>query len=301
MSISEMLDKFVLSRRAAGLSKQSIKWYVSIVGMFAAWLNEQPEPALTTEQLEIYLVSLRGRVSARGRPLSDVSVVTHARALRGFFRWCQQKRLIETSPMAEIKVRKAEAKEPRLASRDEVEQLLRAIPVDNWLGLRDYLIVHVLFFAGLRVGELVQLEAQHFDLDAEILRIPGGKTGGGLVPLLREVIEAFLAYQTHRPPTTESRLLLSSNGYGTVVGSLTEVGVRHMLRRRCKEAGIRHLPPHSMRHGLAMFLLNDRRVDASLVQKILRHSSIKTTTETYARWTMGAAADEFRNKMQGRK
>lgn len=296
-----MLSRFITSRKAAGLSRQSLRWYECIVNLFAVWLAEQPDQTLTTDLLERYLVALRERPSARGKPLSPVSIASHARALRGFFRWCQQKQLIEVSPMAEIKLRKPEAKEPRLASRDEVDRLLRAIPVNSWIGLRDFLIVHVLFFAGLRVGELVQLEAHHFDIDAEILRIPGGKTGGGLVPMLKEVAEAFLAYETHRPPTTEARLLLSSNGYGTAIGALTEVGVRHMLRRRCREAGIRHLPPHSLRHGLAMFLLNDRRVDASLVQKILRHSSIKTTTETYARWTMGAAADEFRSKMQGRK
>jgi integrase len=173
--------------------------------------------------------------------------------------------------------------------------------VSDWVGLRDFLAVHVLFYCGLRVGELVQLEARHFDIDAQILRIPGGKTGAGLVPMLKDVIEAFMSYETHRPKSTEPRFLLASNGYGVPIGPLTESGVRQMLKRRCKEAGIRHLPPHSMRHGLAMHLLNDRRVDASLVQKILRHSNIKTTTETYARWTMGAAGDEFRSKMEGRR
>lgn len=301
MTITEMLERFIKSRRAMGLSVPTIKWYTSIVGLFAAWLATQPDQELTADLLESYLVSLRDRQSRRGKPLSDVSVASNARALRSFFRWCQQKRLIAVSPMAEIKIKKPEAKEPRLASREEVTTLLRTIPVHDWVGLRDFLIVHVLFFCGLRVGELVQLEARHFDIDAEILRIPGGKTGGGLVPMLKDVAEAFMSYETHRPKSGEERFLLSSNGYGVAIGPLTESGVRHMLKRRCKEAGIRHLPPHSMRHGLAMHLLNDKRVDASLVQKILRHSSIKTTTGVYARWTMGAAADEFRSKMEGRR
>lgn len=300
MTVPEMLERFTKSRRAAGLSKQTLLWYSSIVNIFLAWLAEQPDQSLTPDLMESYLVHLRDRQSRRGRPLSPVSVESNARALRAFFRWCQQKKLLDVSPMAEIRVKKPDAKEPRLATREEIEKLLRVIPVSDWVGLRDYLAIHLMFFGGLRVGELVQLEAHHFDIDAEILHIPSGKTGAGLIPLLRSVIEAFLAYQTHRPQTTEVRLLLASNGYGVPLGPLTESGVRQMLKRRCKEAGIRHLSPHGLRHGLAMHLLNDRRVDASLVQKILRHRSIKTTTGVYARWTMGAAGDEFRSKMEGR-
>jgi integrase len=300
MTVSEMLTRFIVSRKAAGLRRHTILWYSSIVNTFIVWLADQPDQALTTDLLEVYLIHLRERPSRRNKPLSDVSVASNARALRSFFRWCQQKRLIAVSPMVEIKIKKPEAREPKLAGREEIATLLRSIPVNDWVGLRDFLIVHVLFFAGLRVGELVQLEARHFDVDAEILLIPGGKTGGGLVPMLKDVIEAFFSYETHRPRSIEPRFLLASNGYGVHTGPLTESGVRQMLKRRCREAGIRHLPPHSMRHGLAMHLLNDRRVDASLVQKILRHSNIKTTTETYARWTMGAAADEFKSRMGNR-
>ncbi len=290
MSISEMLAKFVTSKRAAGASDATTRWYRNIVGKFAEWLGDRP---LTTETMEAYFVYLRD-----DRHLKPASVASVARALRTYFKWCQGKRLIDASPMTEIRLMKAPAKEPRLATRDEVTVLLNTIPVSGWVGLRDYLIIHVLFFCGLRVGELVKLEAHHFDVGLEILHIPGGKTGGGLVPLLREVVEAFLAYQTHRPRIDEARLFLSSDGHDEAVGPLTEHGVRHMVRRRCKEAGIRHLNPHAFRHGLAMHLLNDKRIDASLVQKILRHADIKVTTGTYARWTMTAASDEFKSRMK---
>lgn len=298
MTVTEMLERFITSKRAAGVSDATVYWYRQMIVAFDTWLQQQANQALTPELMETYLVYLRDRHKLNGgKPLADMSIAGAARALKAFFKWAKAKKLIDESPMAEIRLMKPEAKEPRRAMRDEVDILFRSIPVNGWVGLRDYLVIHVAFFCGLRVGELILLEAHHFDIQQEVLHIPGGKSGGGLVPLLREVIEAFLAYQTHRPKCEETRLFVASDGHDRVAGVLTENGVRQMLRRRCKEAGVRHLNPHSMRHGLAMFLLNEKRVDASLVQRILRHANIKTTTTFYARWTQDAMADEFRRKM----
>lgn len=292
MTVDEMLTRFIKSKRAAGASERTLRWYRSLIGQFVTWLNGQPDQVIDVDVMEAYLVQLRSG------PLASASVASAARAIRTFFNFCVAKRLMDVNPMNEIKLMKVDPHEPRRATRDEVDTLLRAIPVNDWIGLRDYLIIHVLFFGGLRVGELVRLEASHFDLAQEILHIPGGKTGAGMVPLLQEVIEAFMAYMTHRPKSNDPKLFLSSDGHAAPIGPLTEHGVRHMLRRRCIEAEIRHLNPHAMRHGLAMHLLNDKRVDASLVQKILRHADIKTTTSFYARWLIGAVADEYRSKMR---
>lgn len=299
MTVDEMLTRFLTSKRAAGAAEPTLRWYSVQLGLFVRWLESQPDQTLTAELIENYLVHMRVRRSQIGdRRLSPASISSGARALRSFFAWGKAKGLLVANPMADIRLKKPAAKEPRQAMRGEIDTLIRSIPLDNWVGLRDYLVVHVAFFCGLRVGEIVLLETQHFDIHQEVLRLPGGKTGGGVVPLIRDVIEAFMSYEHHRPAVAERRLFLSSDGHQRPLGPLTENGIRQMLKRRCKEAGLRYLNPHSMRHGLAMFLLNERRVDASLVQRILRHSNIRTTMGTYARWTQDAMADEFRRKME---
>jgi integrase/recombinase XerD len=304
MSVEELLSRFITSKRAMGITDATAKWYRSQVNAFMTWLARQEDETLTPELLEGYLVYLRDRHKSPGpdgvtpSPLAESSIASAHRALRAFFKWCQEKGLIEESPLNGVRIKKPAPTEPRRALRSEVDALIHTIPVDSWLGLRDYLIVHTIFFCGLRVGELVWLEEHHFDLEEQVLHIPGGKTGGGVVPLLRDVIEAFLAYQIHRPQGVTDRLFVSAGAYHQPVGTLTEVGVRSMIVRRCKEAGIRRLNPHSFRHGIAMHLLNDKRVDASLVQRILRHTSIRTTTAFYARWTMGAMGDQFRMYME---
>ncbi|MCB0190260.1 MAG: site-specific integrase, partial [Caldilineaceae bacterium] len=141
------------------------------------------------------------------------------------------------------------------------------------------------------------LEAKHFDCERAMLAIPEGKTGAGTVPLLPNVIEAFRTYQAARPTGYTNKLFISVYGKGTPRGALQVAGVRQMIERRCAAVGIRRLNPHSFRHGLAMYLLNEKGADLSLVQGILRHSDVAITARHYARWTPEGLANTFADVM----
>lgn len=301
MKIEEMLDEFTLAKRAEGATGATTNWYAHLVTAFAGWLAAQPAQELSPATMKRYLVYLRDRHkepgSDKAKAYSEHTIASVHRCLRSFFKWCQEEGLIEVSPMAGVKIKKPDPAEPRRADPAEVAALVGVIPVNDWIGLRDYLIVHVLWFAGLRVGEAIQLEEHHFDVANQVLHVPAGKTGAGVVPLVRDVIEAFLAYQMHRPKGYTEKLFVSSYGTGTPRGALQVAGVRQMLQRRCAEAGIRILNPHSFRHGIAMHLLNDKRVDATMVQKILRHANLTTTTTFYAQWTYTALRDAYQSVM----
>jgi len=295
------IDRFLLSKESSLLSAATTAWYAVQLRMFDDWLNAAGYLAVDTETIECYLVYLRKRKAYHSdRPLSPSSVVAAYRALKIFYKWCAERGLVALSPMAAMRMKKLDKKMPRRATRQEFDTLVRSLPVDNWIGLRDYLLIHTIFYCGLRIGEALRLEAIHFEITEErqILHVPGGKTGAGIVPLLREVSEAFLAYNTHRPKWSDDRLFLGSNGNGGAIGILTPGGARQMLARRCAAAGLRYLNPHSFRHGIAMHLLNDKRSDAGLVQRILRHSKITTTTDNYAEWIIDPLADEYRRQMR---
>lgn len=293
------IERFLLSKRAAQLSKATTDWYAVQLRMFDRWLTADQ---VTPEIVEHYLVHLRERKARHSdKPLAPASVAGAHRALKTFYRWCVDRGLLTTSPVALVKMKKPSRKMPRRATRQEFDTLVRSLPVDHWIGLRDYLLIHTVFYCGLRIGEALRLEAIHFEITEErqVLHVPDGKTGAGVVPLLREVSEAFLAYNTHRPKWRDNRLFLGSDGFGGADGILTPSGARQMLKRRCADAGLRYLNPHSFRHGIAMHLLNDKRADMSMAQRILRHSKIGTTQESYAEWLIDPLADEYRRQMKG--
>jgi integrase/recombinase XerD len=295
------IDRFLLSKQSAMLSEATTDWYAVQLRMFNDWLRSSSYTAVTTETIERYLVYLRRRTAKHSsQPLSPSSVAGAYRAPKIFYKWCVDRGIVASSPLLTVKMKKPAKKPPRRATRQEFDDLVRSIPVDDWVGLRDYLLIHTVFYCGLRIGEALRLEAIHFEITEErqVLHVPGGKTGAGIVPLLREVSEAFLAYLTHRPTWHDDRLFLSNDGNGGVGGVLTPSGARQMLKRRCAGAGLRYLNPHSFRHGIAMHLLNDKRSDTSMVQRILRHSKITTTTENYAEWIIDPLADEYRRQMR---
>jgi site-specific recombinase XerD len=296
------IERFLLSKESAMLSEATTDWYAVQLRMFAEWLASSPRGAtVDTETIERYLVYLRKRPARHsGQPLSPSSVAGAHRALKIFYKWCVDREILAVSPVAPIKLKRLDRKMPRRATRQEFDALVRSLPVDGWIGLRDYLLIHTVFYCGLRIGEALRLEATHFEITEErqVLHVPGGKTGAGVVPLLREVSEAFLAYNTHRPRWRDARLFLGSDGNGGVDGILTPSGARQMLKRRCADAGLRYLNPHSFRHGIAMHLLNDKRADMSMAQRLLRHSKIGTTQESYAEWLIDPLADEYRRQMR---
>mgnify|MGYP001381370907 CR=1 FL=1 len=116
------------------------------------------------------------------------------------------------------------------------------------------------------------------------------------MPLLPVVCRSFVEYLYARPAWRDDSLMLSSDVQGCVRGVLLPNGLRLMLRRRCEAAGVRYLNPHSFRHGLAVYLLNNGG-DMSLVQRILGHSSIQTTALHYAEWVTEGLTKEFGNRM----
>ena len=103
---------------------------------------------------------------------------------------------------------------------------------------------------------------------------------------------ALAAYLYLRPCHPEA-LLLPSDGYGGALpGSLRPEGVRQMLKRRCRAAGITPYSPHAFRHGFAMWFLNGG-ARATTVAAAMGHSDVQVTLRTYAHTTVRTVRREY--------
>jgi len=293
MELTELFDLFLQERKAAGLSVKTLEWYGYQLKMFHRWLTEVGERnILARRTIERYLNA------RRDAGLQPNSVAGAHRSLRVFYAWLVEREYIAQSPVTDIKIKAVQRKVPRRALLEDYERLLNSIEQGNWVDLRDRFLIKVLFLCGVRVGEAVALSVDDLDVRSKLLAVNRGKTGGRLVPLLPAVIDEFIAYLYARPGVERKELFLSAHGDKSVRGLITTNGVRQMLRRRCRAAGIPYLNPHSFRHGLAMYLLN-RGGDMSMAQRILGHSRIQTTAENYAQWITEDLSREFAEKMNG--
>jgi site-specific recombinase XerD len=150
----------------------------------------------------------------------------------------------------------------------------------TFLGLRDRLLIDLLFGTGLRLAEALGLKVGDVDLEAGRMRVIG-KGGGealvGLSPTLRREFRHFLR---------QRGVALEAHGLGGSCwlfpseegGRLTSRAVQKAFLRYGRAAGIQGVrcSPHTLRHTYAVFLWRQCH-DLETVRRALRHSDVRTT------------------------
>lgn len=280
MSFDDAIQLFLESRTAQGCSGKTVEWYGYHLRRFAQWATEAAVGAawLQSTTIDKFLSS------ERQAGLSPHTVRARYVALKAFMDWLVKRKLLASSPMSVITRPKVPKTIPRQTQIEEFRTLLASIPYVRWIDLRDRVIVQLLFMSGLRREELAGLKIADVAVWQQRITVRNGKGAKDrIVPFPETARPDLLGYLWQRPVWAGDDLFLSDDGNGTPRGVLTGEGVRQMLLRRCKKAGVRYLNPHSFRHGFAMTMLNNG-AEMSSVSAMMGHASVKTTEDFYAEW-----------------
>ena len=169
---------------------------------------------------------------------------------------------------------------PKIMSRDLVFQFLDSIPAETPLDFRDQAMFEVMYAAGLRVSEVVNLKLLDFHEPERYLNILGKGRKVRLVPIGEIASKKLWDY------IYKSRDILRKNKKNDFIflnfhgNHLTRNGISKILKKRLHEAGIFQIfSPHSLRHSFATHLL-EGGADLRVVQEFLGHADI-TTTQIY--------------------
>lgn len=220
-----------------------------------------------------FLVQLgRERLSAR-------SAARYLSSVRGFCRFLMRERVLTSDPCALIDRPKIGRRLPAALTFDEVLRLLAAPAVDNKLGRRDCAMLHLMYAAGLRVSELVNLKLGDVDRKRGAVSAFGKGGKRRLVPIGELALDALSSYledrRRHRCADRSAVLFLSPRG-----NALSRQAFFKRVKIYARAAGItKSVSPHKLRHSFATHLL-ERGADLRSVQVMLGHSDI-STTETY--------------------
>jgi site-specific recombinase XerD len=130
----------------------------------------------------------------------------------------------------------------------------------------------LMYACGLRIGEAAKVEASDIDGAQGLLRVIGKGDKQRLVPMPEPVLIALRGlWKTHRNPRW-----LCPNRSGA--GPISRRSLWRAFRAAAKDAGIkRRVSPHTLRHSYATRLL-ESGVDTRIVQVLLGHASIRTTS-----------------------
>ncbi len=209
------------------------------------------------------------------------SVARKLSAVRSFLRFLKREGLLTTSTWEIVSTPKKEKKLPQFLYVDEVDSLLETSLHGTLLGYRDYAILELLYGAGLRVKELVDLNIPAVNLDEGVVLVRGKGRKERLVPMGGYARQALAVYLNKSRP-----LLLAKNKQRTDDGAfflnrfgerLSDRSVRRMVGEYSSKAGQGSgISPHVLRHTFATHLLNGG-ADLRAVQEMMGHASLSTT------------------------
>jgi site-specific recombinase XerD len=276
------LATFDADLRARAAAARTRRAYASDLAEFAAWCARSGlDPRDVTHH------ALRRYVAAVSeRRVAPATLARKLAALRGLFRSLREHDVIAASPADLLPAPRRAARLPTVLKPAEVTRLLDRIPASTPLEARDRALFELAYAAGLRAEELVDLNVDSVDFDAEQVRVEGkgGKTR--LVPAGEDALRSLARYLERARPALAAgdghpALFLSKSGR-----RLSTSDVRRRLRAWAARVGVPGaLTPHALRHSFATHLL-EGGADLRAIQELLGHASI-STTQVYTRVESG--------------
>lgn len=273
MLADKALDSFSAHLKARNFSELTIAAYqtdlVQFLDFAAHEQGIQPEE-LDIRQIDKYIArSYTGFMNEKN--LTKKSIARKLASIRSFFKFLCREGLLSQNPMQKITTPKTGRELPRFLFREHIERLLAAPCQENRYGLRDQVIIELLYGSGLRVSELVGLNKRDVDLANGLIRVKGKGRKERIVPLTEPSKQAIKAYLNSREDSEEP-LILNYKG-----SRLTSRSVRRILDKLGKSANLnQHIHPHMLRHTFATHLL-DGGADLRSVQELLGHKKLSST------------------------
>lgn len=280
------LDEFQAYLLTEDRSPVTIAGYLGDVRLFGQWYEgNYREPliptSLTNEAVRGYKQHLLDQAA------KPKTINRRLAALAAYAHWLEQAGYVRNArnPVQGVKAVKETALAPKWLDKKQRAALLRAIdkevedamrryPRLRLMYLRDAAIVKLILFAGLRVGEIIQLRVSDVVLDdrkGSVIVREGKGTKRREIPLNVKARKAIFDYLRVRPDVDTDYLLLGQRN--EAIKSKT---VQRSVARFTAPIGLRDVTPHTLRHTFAKSLI-DSGVSLDKVATLLGHSNLNTT------------------------
>ena len=205
--------------------------------------------------------------------LKSTSIRRKISSLKGFYKYLCRNGKAKDNPFSYVTLPKKEKKLPQYLNYNEMIEIFDVIDTSNLLGLRNRLIMELLYATGIRVSELVNIKINDIDINNRSIMVTG-KGDKSRIVFFNDVCKKIL--KKYISESNEIRkndyLIINQHGNG-----ITARGIRLIMNKVIDETSIiKHVHPHIIRHTFATHLLNNG-CDLLTVQELLGHASISTT------------------------
>lgn len=221
-------------------SKDTISSYLWWMTDLAKWVDGRDITTVDVGDVEDYFIH-------RFTDMKDNSAGVAFRSLRAFFNWAVSEEIIDVSPMAKLEEPAAEDTLQQIATDEHIAALIKACAGRTFEDRRDTAMIRLFLEAGTpRRAEMAGILLERVDLRTNKIELLG--KGNKWRTIIFGVntgiaLDRYLRMRTRHQLAGLPELWLGSRGK-----PLTDSGIRQMLVRRCKQAGIPLIKPHQLRH-----------------------------------------------------
>lgn len=291
-TLRQQLEAWLDTQAAQGKSPRTLESYRERLLPFVDWCEQrtvQYPAQVTLGLLESWQRYLRAYRKADGQPYSNNGQRERLSTLRLWFRWLLQRHHILYNPAEQLVLPKEEKRLPsQIMSERETAQVLDSLDDPSVLGLRNRVMLEILWSSGIRRGELRQLRQGDIDFERGAVVVNQGKGHKDrVVPIGERALGWLTCYLVHvRPQLAESHdsgyLFISQKGRLLSPGHLTHIAAKAIRQQaQLDKPGACHL----FRHSMATQML-DNGADIRHIQAILGHEKLNTT-QVYTRVAIG--------------
>ncbi|MEM7097091.1 MAG: site-specific tyrosine recombinase XerD [Pseudomonadota bacterium] len=267
LCISRYIDALWLER---GLSENTRAAYRADLEFAAQVLAERGKSLNTATEGDLLTV-----LDAKSRRAPNArSTARWLSGIKGYYRDAVLRGSVPRDPTTNLVQPKLGRPLPKSLAPELVDALLAAPDVSSPIGLRDKVMLEVLYATGLRITELVSLTVRQVNLRQGVVRVLGKGGKERIVPLGQIAIEWLERYFSHRSDVKVSGTVLFPSNRGT---QMTRQTFWHAVKKYAAQAGLPgDISPHTLRHAFATHLV-DNGADLRAVQMMLGHSDLSTT------------------------
>jgi integrase/recombinase XerC len=263
--VAPVTDRALVKRflDSPALSEATRRAYRHDVSEFASWLHARGDEMTTVDAatLSAYAAELGSARSGREpRKLAPATIARKLAAVRALLRFALGPSRLPDGSFAPRGRRRL----PQAPKPEELDGLLEAFGGEEPLALRNRALLELVYSAGLRSREAIDLDLADVDFDQEAVHVRGKGGKERVVPLGEEAAHRLARYLGEGRPKlargAENALFLSVRG------------------RRLDTSTLRRLlpHPHRLRHAFATHLI-EGGADLRVIQELLGHSSLSTT------------------------
>lgn len=248
--------------------------YLNDISQFISFLPaDEGEPdlrAVTPDDVNAWLASM----SASG--LSLLTLRRKLQSLRTFYRFMLRRRHMQTAPTADIEVAHGASRLPSFVPDDDMRRVFRELNDDDTLtGLRNRLILEVLYCLGIRRAELIGLNDADIDFGRQTLTVTGKRGKTRILPMPGELLDLIRGYMTRRdeeiPGRSGGALFVGRHGDRMRPGA-----IQSLVNNALSNLDIERRSPHLLRHSFATSMLRNG-ADVNALREMMGHSRLSTT------------------------